>query len=95
MRTRRSLAKMTNVTELQTVVEAYFPGFVEVSMITPSPASISAFSGLVSGPSFARRQPIYSGEISVMFMPSETRNLQLRIGREVSSSGSWQLTLQY
>ena len=39
-------------------------------------------------PSFVRRQPINSGASSVMFIPSDTMNLQLRMGRGESSSDS-------
>src|SRR3984885_354949 len=46
-------------------------------------------------PNFARRQPTSSGARFEMVMPSETRNLQLKIGRAWSSSDSWQSTLQY
>src|SRR5579863_1198406 len=46
-------------------------------------------------PSLPRRHATNSGATSEMFIPSETRNLQLRIGRAWSSSASWQLTRQY
>ena len=46
-------------------------------------------------PNFARRQPTSSGARFEMVMPSETRNLQLKIGRAWSSSDSWQSTRQY
>src|ERR1700733_13125328 len=40
-------------------------------------------------PSLVRRQPTSSGASSEMFMPSETMNLQLKIGRAWASSESW------
>src|SRR4029077_17729176 len=57
--------------------------------------SSSIGGSLAAAPSFVRRQPISSGARSEMAMPSETRNLQLKIGRLWSSSDSWQFTLQY
>jgi hypothetical protein len=46
-------------------------------------------------PSFVRKHPMSSGARSEIFIPSDTMNLQLRIGRAESSSESWQLTRQY
>src|ERR1700733_14799844 len=56
---------------------------------------LDSISGQISGPSFVRRQPTNSGARSEIVMPSDTMNLQLRMGRAESSSDNWQFTRQY
>src|SRR3984957_21193725 len=60
-------------------------------------AAVASVRGLACAawPNLVRKHPTSSGAMSVTFIPSDTRNLQLKIGRDWSSSASWQLTLQY
>ena len=68
---------------------------VELEAELPTEACVELGTVMPLCPSFVRKQPISSGERSEIFIPSDTMNLQLRIGRAESSSESWQLTRQY